>query len=747
MKGTLFSSDFAVDGSDNLRLLEINTDTGIASASFQHFDFSPLYTTWTDNSISELHIIYKDHQKEFVEFFSSSVDNDYSGTIGIDLHIEEGNTIYPYTITDAADKFILRLAYDEAAILDSTYAKNNLNLLDLFYDNNATASIATYYHSGSDGVVDILERDFNSSVMPDIVVKDTTTTMYAPLKFYKIGHSASGSDDRFTNFIDDIKSEDTLIQNYYENIADNKATSTRVYSVVYGTDLDLATLAYTETEAVLEKPTSIEATDAEIAHHLGNHHYFEYATNTPVFGVGTDYGGILEEEEIISASGDSIAIPSASVGGIFKSYFISGSPDTDLAIEYLDWSFPGSTLPSGSYVTSSVLINNVRQPLPYGIMFNLTPSGSGPIRISGASSILVHETLQNKLRYKTLVNVNPGTDKLIGSDGTTIDIVSNEAEVYTGDNFTHVLDLEETDTFFLADENAHIKIVSHNCFVAGTQIHLADGGLKVIEEIQSGDQILTVNMDTYRPEAGTVGSVKSSQVDKLIKITYAGKEILTTPLHKFRVPSKTEEYGGWVPAQNIEIGDKLALRAQFGTLDELDAIVTNIEVIEGEQTVYRIDDVADNYNYFANDALVHNWKCFSYDSLVDMFDGTAKPIGEVKAGDEVMSFRNGEYVKGTVTEALIHPTEALVDVVKSDNMIAEPKHPVLVDGKWTTFDKIAEVEQMYITNWYNLEVDGHDVEGSDHNFIVDGHIVSGLGDNDVLNSVYNRQNLKLKTVA
>ena len=555
MKGTLFSSDFAVDGSDNLRLLEINTDTGIASASFQHFDFSPLYTTWTDNSISELHIIYKDHQKEFVEFFSSSVVNDYSGTIGIDLHIEEGNTIYPYTITDAADKFILRLAYDEAAILDSTYAKNSLNLLDLFYDNNATASIATYYHSGSDGVVDILERDFNSSVMPDIVVKDTTTTMYAPLKFYKIGHSASGSDDRFTNFIDDIKSEDTLIQNYYENIADNKATSTRVYSVVYGTDLDLATLAYTETEAVLEKPTSIEATDAEIAHHLGNHHYFEYATNTPVFGVGTDYGGILEEEEIISASGDSVAIPSASVGGIFKSYFISGSPDTDLAIEYLDWSFPGSTLPSGSYVTSSVLINNVRQPLPYGIMFNLTPSGSDPIRISGASSV---------------------------------DIVSNEAEVYTGDNFTHVLDLEETDTFFLADENAHIKIVSHNCFVAGTQIHLADGGLKVIEDIQSGDQILTVNMDTYRPEAGTVGSVKSSQVDNLIKITYAGKEILTTPLHKFRVPSKTEEYGGWVPAQNIEIGDKLALRAQFGTLDELDALVTNIEIIEGE--TYRQND-------------------------------------------------------------------------------------------------------------------------------------------------------------
>ena len=80
-------------------------------------------------------------------------------------------------------------------------------------------------------------------------------------------------------------------------------------------------------------------------------------------------------------------------------------------------------------------------------------------------------------------------------------------------------------------------------------------------------------------------------------------------------------------------------------------------------------------------------------------------------------------------------------------MIAEPHHPVMVDGKWSTFDKIGEVEQMYITNWYNLEIDEHTVNGSDHNFIVDGHIVSGLGDNNVLNSVFNRQNLKLKSVS
>jgi len=736
MKGTLFSSDFAVDGSDNLRLLEINTDTGFTSASFEHFDFTPLYNTWNSHSIAELHVIYKDHQKEFVDFLSGSISSGYTGSISFNYHIEESNTIYPYTIADAADKFILRLAYDEAAILDSTYAKNNLNLLDLFYDNNDTGSIATYYHSGSDGEVDILERNFNSTTMPDIVVKDTTTTMYQPLKFYKIGHSSSGSADRYTNFINEIKDENTLIQNYYENIDNNKATSTRVYSVVYGTNLDLATLAYTDTEAVLEKPTSIEATDADLAYHLGNHHYFEFATNTPVFGVGTDYGGILEEEEIVSASGDIVSVVSASVGGTYKSYFISGSPDTDLAIEFLDWTYPGSELPSGSYVTSSTMINNVRLAQPYGIMFNLTPSGSNPIRISGASAILVYESTSNSLKYETLVDIDPAKHELIASNGDSVPITSNNAEVLSGSYYAHVLDLEETDTFFLADENTHLKIVSHNCFVAGTLITMADGSTKPIEEIVAGDELLSVNQETYKQEISTVGSVKSSQVNKLIKINLGVEDITSTPLHKFCVHDT-----GWVAAQELKEGDIL-VRSNGGK-----DTISSINIIEEEYTVYRLDDVSDNYNYFANDLLVHNWKCFSYDSLVEMYDGTSKPIGEIKVGDSVKSFRNGEYVRGIVTEALVHPTEAVVDVVKSDNMIAEPHHPVMVDGKWSTFDKIGEVEQMYITNWYNLEIDGHTVNGSDHNFIVDGHIVSGLGDNNVLNSVFNRQNLKLKSVS
>ena len=47
----------------------------------------------------------------------------------------------------------------------------------------------------------------------------------------------------------------------------------------------------------------------------------------------------------------------------------------------------------------------------------------------------------------------------------------------------------------------------------------------------------------------------------------------------------------------------------------------------------------------------------------------------------------------------------------------------------------------FIDNYYNLEVDGHDIMNGNHNYIVNGYIVSGLGDNPILNRFYQRQNI------
>jgi hypothetical protein len=133
MKGTLFSADFVKDSNGNLRLLELNTDTGFIIQELQNFDFSHFNQILVDNNISEIDIIYKpDIHRHFVSQISSSL----SSGITVNLHKEDNNTIYPTTIADGSNKFILRLAYDESALFDSEYCKNRLNVFNLFTDNS-----------------------------------------------------------------------------------------------------------------------------------------------------------------------------------------------------------------------------------------------------------------------------------------------------------------------------------------------------------------------------------------------------------------------------------------------------------------------------------------------------------------------------------------------------------------------------------------------------------------------------------
>ena len=73
MKGTLFSADFVKDSSNNLRLLEINTDTSIVPEQIDDINWTPFLNILSSNSITDLHVVSKPviHQ-ELVNSLSSS---------------------------------------------------------------------------------------------------------------------------------------------------------------------------------------------------------------------------------------------------------------------------------------------------------------------------------------------------------------------------------------------------------------------------------------------------------------------------------------------------------------------------------------------------------------------------------------------------------------------------------------------------------------------------------------------------
>ena len=747
MKGTLFSADFVKDSSNNLRLLEINTDTSIVPEQIDDINWTPFLNILSSNSITDLHVVYKPviHQ-ELVNSLSSSFSSVSGATFsGVP---ENRNTIYPTTVTDSADKFILRLAYDESALFDSEYCKNRLEMYKLYHSGSQEGMITQFYYSSSNDSYDTISRQFNSTNIPDVTVKDIDET-FNPIDFYKIGSSSMEDDDRWSSFINENKEADKIIEQFHYHSSsldsDNRITSYRTFYIVHGTDLTPLHLHSYVNSAVFEIPTDIssEVNDNVISNKLADHHYYEYTTNAPK----SDGNGFLSTDKIQMANDTYTALSDINVGDTIKSFFISGSPTTETDYDIMTWEVEGNSWPSGSYITSSEVVFKNTEDLKYNTLVEYIVDGDS--LFSGTSKqFLVYDSGSNITKYKHPLQLDATNDYFFKLDGTLVDL--DEVNYYVSvDTDTQVveLDVEDTDTYILSGSTSFNAVVSHNapCFVAGTSILMGDGTTKNIEDVVIGDVVKSYNFDRSEEENRKVNGLTQKSINETIRYTFDDSSTIQCtkdhPLYEIdhgwisKSPSFTKtKYG----LETTESHVSMSVTIPNGGLKQ----ITNIETINENVLVYNLVNIDANHNYYANNTLVHN-RCFDFNSPVEMWDGTTKVIGEVKVGDEVKSYKDNQFVKGIVTEVLTHPTEEVVDVVKLDNMIAEPNHPVLVNGEWTTFDKVGEVEQMYVTNWHNLEIDGNDIQGSEHNFIIDGYIVSGLGDSKELNSRFMRQSEEL----
>jgi uncharacterized protein YfaS (alpha-2-macroglobulin family) len=130
------------------------------------------------------------------------------------------------------------------------------------------------------------------------------------------------------------------------------------------------------------------------------------------------------------------------------------------------------------------------------------------------------------------------------------------------------------------------------CFVAGTQILLANGKSKNIEDIKVGDQILTLKDAASRKLVpAVVQGVSQHQVDEYLVIN---DSLGVTPEHKIFLN------GEWNYAGNAKVGDSLLLK------NNVPEIITSILSKKiARITVYNIV-VGTYHTYFADGYFVHN---------------------------------------------------------------------------------------------------------------------------------------------
>lgn len=617
MKGTFFSADFVTDKDNDLRLIEINTDTGIVASQKNVFDWTDFISLLNTSNITEVDVVYKwDIQKDIVQSLSASLHESASFITTFNEIVIPAESIFPTSPTDDSTKFILRMAYDEAAILDSEYAKGTLNLLKLFADNNDTGSVTNFYHSSSYyGEYNTLDTTiFNGTTLPDVVTK-TVIEEHTPHKFYKIGHSDSGSTERYTDFINTIGNSDDIIQQYHipqSQIDKGVVSSIRSFQVVYGSNLDICYVGQYEIDSVLDLPTgSITFDDTKIDNLIDSKHYYEYATNS----IKNKNHGLLENEKILDVDGNSVEVKDLVIGNVYKSFYIEGAPNTDDYEVLRQWQINGDQLPSGSYSTSSVLVGKYEDVTYANDITEIIFENGADVYIGGEARLLVYDQTEDKVKYVRVADLT--TDYQVFGDGNVkVGIDHVNLVIFDEQQPIYMMNMEDVDNFILEDGNFLSFFIVHNlisgsCFPKGTKILMGDGTLKNIEDVVEGDEVASFNEEIGKIESKKVIGSKQPIHNDLVKYHFSDGTTLTSTfdhpiyvngleLASFIPEWTTQRYNIGREISKIKIGDIVRLSSDGYTA------IKHIEVLPAEDTQTYIITVEDNHNFFANNILVHN---------------------------------------------------------------------------------------------------------------------------------------------
>ena len=575
MKGTFISSDYIKARDNSIRLVEINTDTVVyGGLTESEFSWQPLVDTLSSGSYNSLHIIYKPElHLDTVTALRTLVGNELP-SVNVSVTSLDLLEIYPDDIEDADDKYILRMAYDENAILDSEYCKNSFKALQLMHEYNHTSSIVPFYGVSGSTTYDTLNTASYSDNVPNAVVKWNQGN--SDVMFHKITNWSAAKSD--------LNSQHAYLQSFEissEALSDNVAWAYRNYSIVYGVSLSSLDLGTTIAYPKFSLPTIAQANIAGISTNteLPVKHYHEFSTSE--IKKQRRREGLFNTEHFISASGDEIAISDVAAGQTLKSFYVPGMPDTDLASTYSQYELTGSSFPAGSQITGSVVQANITSTdNDEALIVGLKYSGSDETYYLGATtSLLSYSSGSDSIKFRTLSDIEEDDIYLVDTNNNVVDIIENKLIILnqpTG-SFTSV-NLEPVDNIVIG--NTPVFFAYHNnkqkCFMPGSDILMEDGSLKAIENIKIGDSIQSKDGTSCLVEDTYIYDVRS------IKKMYFRDNLIVTDSHPLFFNDK------WTTA------DKLGWDSKYMFVDKLYNLKTKDNfIVEGIAASGRTHDSLD----------------------------------------------------------------------------------------------------------------------------------------------------------
>lgn len=712
MKGVFFSADFVKDVNGDLKLLEVNTNTSTDNPSL--LDLTGLKQVFVDNNLSVLHIIHTTtYHTKLVEVLKQwAASNNYT----VETTPCKPDVLFAPEVAEEANKFILRLTYDEGSVLDSEYTSQDLNTLKLFSSAEDKSKVVPYYHSKNGEEFGTLDSiSINPIQFPDYVVKQLTYSDKT-VAFYKLGGLTSTGAEKLAALKQIATDTGGYIQPYMANSVNaesNRVASYRYYGIMYinsngiPEEIELAAL---RAEALLEVPETLATSldESAVVTKLNDKHFYEFSTNSIAV---KELHGFLPTETMLLDNGTPVNVSALAPTDKLESFTISEAGGVDEANDntIFLWSKTGPevTIQSGTTDVIQIANTGTLNNLAYYLEFE----DGTDIILGSHNLVLVHKTAENKTLYSSAQLVEPG-DKLYQKQGTQLTVTESTYVVLQDHTSILSPDVEIADTFVVSPSN----LLLHNspCFLGFTQISIPEG-TKRIDEIRVGDTVKTFNHELNQTQFKTVLSVMEKESEMVVRYEAKGLELDIYATHDHPMYVQGKGYASYSPSKTledanmnvakIEVGDVLV---GDGTLHE----ITAIDELGEPMQVYNLSDVEDNHNFYAGGVLVHNrgveylpWPecckdrngcdprelsppcddgCFIQGTEITLSNEDVKNIEDIVIGDEVLSYNeqtNKLEPKSVVSKMSPVHTELIhIELEDGSVLTCTGDHPHYLDG-------------------------------------------------------------------
>lgn len=465
MKGTFLSFDFVKNSEGAVKFLEMNTDTIATDSQISTFDYTDFFGVLSANSITRLDVIYKPelHHNIISHLSSSAASN---GVTTFNKYEEGTFNNFPTVVEDGADRFILRLAYDDNAIVDYLYCRDTVNAYKILHEYQSGSHTVPFTYSSSIDDYDYIAMTSSAEYtfadnLPNVVRKHKTN-VWEPVEFYKVTDFDALKEASYENYVL------TTFCQHGDAIANNAVESIRHFAITYGTDLQNINVGTSLAYSTLQIPASIAGWDGTSNYAIPRKHYYEFSTNVPKSLDRRE--GVYTTEKFLNYSDDSVLSPSdISAGTVLKSYHIEGAPDSDIRTEYRLWRHEGKTLPAGSKVSGSVALGAPLQRDPIEqMLLEISMSGSSnPVYMSVDTAVVLYKSSSNDFAYRSANTIDKDDDYIADVNGNLVPLTgANYVVLNEQTGSIYSVDVEPLDHLVIDSDGVEnvlaVPLVIHN---------------------------------------------------------------------------------------------------------------------------------------------------------------------------------------------------------------------------------------------------------------------------------------------